>query len=61
MNWKNISAETPNPEKMVLVRTINQPIVQYVVASWDESCKVWIDYDDVSFAGNWWAEITEHP
>ncbi len=57
MNWVKFEDELPDEEKMVLCRTINEPIVNYVVASWDENSGTFVDYDDNGFAASHWCYI----
>jgi hypothetical protein len=59
MEWKKVEDCLPIEGKMVLIRTREQPIVQYAVASWEPLSDCFVDYDDYSYTATHWCYIKQ--
>ena len=59
MNWINTEDELPPENKMVLIRTRLQPIVQFAIAHWSEDQDCFVDYNDYAYTASHWAALSD--
>lgn len=59
LNWINAETKLPEQDVMVLIRTRDQPISQYVIASWDEDHDCFVDNDDYAYTASHWCYLND--
>jgi len=61
MKWISVNDYKPNEKRMVVGKTIGEPIVQFVIVNYEPTIDAFIDYDDCAYNISHWAYLQNIP